>query len=58
VLPSPQAAPVHPFAHKQVRYGSELRSPTFASNANTPTSVALEPRPLSGRVFDARGGSF
>jgi hypothetical protein len=57
-LPSPQAAPVHPFAHKQVRYGSELRSPTLGSNANTPTSVALEPRPLSGRVFDARGGSF
>jgi hypothetical protein len=58
VLPSPQAAPVHPFAHKQVRYGSELRSPALGSNANTPTSVALEPRPLSGRVFDARGGSF
>lgn len=54
-LPSPSAAPVHPFAHKQVQY-QRSSGPSSVSNANTPTSFA--PLPLPGKVFDARYGSF
>jgi hypothetical protein len=58
--PSPHSAPVHPFAQKQAQYAVASSSPrALFSNSNESTPIArVEARPLPGRIFDARIGSF
>jgi hypothetical protein len=57
--PSPHSAPVHPFAAQKLQYASSSAERGLFSNSNdsTPTS-RVEARPLPGRIFDARVGSF